>query len=248
MDSGFYAACNGMRAQMQALDLMANNLANVNTSGYLSQQVTFHSMLASRRQPMESTLNRVINNFNALGDANLELANGNLEPTGNTLDLAIEGKGFFAVQTPAGTMYTRNGRFQLSSQRQLTTADGDAVLGDQGPIRLPAGKISISADGTISVDGAVSGKLRVVEFAPKAGIQPEGKSLYSAPANAAQAAVASQVRQGMVAASNVNPIAATIGLITVQRNADMLQRALSEFYGDFNRIAVEDLPRVSEGS
>lgn len=244
MDSGFYAACNGMRAQMQALDLMANNLANVNTSGYLGEQATFHSLLASSRGPINGALNRVINNFNTLGSTSLELDNGNLEPTGNSLDFAIEGRGFFSVQTSAGTMYTRNGSFRVSTTGQLTTAEGDPVLGSQGPVTIPAGKLSISADGTISVDGAVSGKLRVVEFASGTSIQAEGKSLYSAPSNAAQSSVTSEVRQGMIAASNVNPVGAAVGLITMQRNSDMLQRALSEFYGDFNRIAVEDLPRV----
>jgi flagellar basal-body rod protein FlgF len=244
LDSGYYAACEGMRAQTQALDLMANNLANVNTSGYLGEQATFHSLLASSRAQWMPPLNQAINNFNTLGGTSVELASGNLTPTGNMLDFAVEGGGFFAVKTSAGIMYTRNGGFQLSSQRQLTTADGDPVLGDDGPITLPAGKVSVSADGTISVDGAVAGQLRVVEFAPSVSLQPEGKSLYSAPAKTAQPAVSSSVRQGMIAASNVNPITAVVGLITVQRNADMLQRALSEFYGDFNRIAVEDLPRV----
>jgi flagellar basal-body rod protein FlgF/flagellar basal-body rod protein FlgG len=244
VDSGFYAAANGMRAQMQALDLMANNLANVNTPGYLGGQATFHALLAGPSGQLQGPLNRVINNFNMLGGTSLELASGNLERTDNPLDLAIEGDGFFAVQTPAGTMYTRNGGFRVSPQRQLTSSDGDPVLGDQGPIRLPAGKVSISADGTISVDGAVSGKLRVVEFAPGATLEPQGRSLYSAPSSDARPSPSSAVRQGMIAASNVNPVTATVGLITVQRNADMLQRALSEFYSDFDRIAVEDLPHV----
>ncbi|HEY1799381.1 MAG TPA: flagellar basal-body rod protein FlgF [Terriglobales bacterium] len=245
MDSGFYAAANGMRAQMQALDLMANNLANVNTPGYLSGQATFHALLAGPSGQMQGPLNRVINNFNMLGGTSLELASGNLERTDNPLDLAIEGEGFFAVQTPAGVMYTRNGSFRVSPQMQLTSSHGDPVLGDQGrPIHLPAGKVSISADGTISVDGAVSGKLRVVEFSPGAAIEPQGRSLYSAPPSAARPSPSSAVRQGMMAASNVNPVTATVGLITVQRNADMLQRALSEFYSDFDRIAVEDLPHV----
>jgi flagellar basal-body rod protein FlgF len=244
LDSGYYAACNGMRAQAQVLDVMANNLANINTSGYLGADTAFHSLLASARGSLQGPLNRALNDFNTLNGTHLELTNGSLQRTDNPFDFAIEGPGFFAVRTAAGTMYTRNGGFQLSAQRQLTTADGDLVLGDQGPVTLPAGKISVSGDGTISVDGAVAGKIQVVEFAPETAIQPQGKSLYSAPADAAKAAVSSIVRQGMIASSNVNPVTALAGLISVQRNADMLQRALSEFYGDFNRIAVEDLPRV----
>jgi flagellar basal-body rod protein FlgF len=244
LDSGYYAACQGMRSQAQALDLIANNLANVNTTGYLGGEQTFHSLLASARGGIANPLNRVINNFNTLGDTQLDLHSGNLERTGNPFDLAIEGEGFFAVQTPSGTLYTRNGSFQVSPTGQLITAAGDHVLGGQGPITVPAGQVSISPDGTMSVNGAVAGKLRVVEFAPGTPVEAVGNSLYAAPADKAFPARSSSVRQGMLAASNVNAVAAVVALLTVQRNHDMLQRALSSFDSEFNRIAADDLPKV----
>ena len=149
------------------------------------------------------------------------------------------------MKTSAGTLYTRNGNFQASAQNQLITAEGDLVLNEQGgPMTLPSGTLSISTDGTLSVDGAVAGKLRLVEFAPGATPEPEGTSYYSVPDSAAQAATGTYVRQGMLEASNVNPMAAVVALITVQRHAEMLGRALSSFYSDFNRIAADELPRV----
>jgi len=244
MNSGYYAACAGLRAQSQALEVMASNLANLNTTGYLGQQPTFRSLLASARVGPMTELNLAVNDFNTLGGARVDLAPGNLERTGNPLDLAVEGGGFFVIQTKAGTMYTRNGSFQVSPGGQLVTAEGDAVLGEQGPVNLPAGPVAISPDGTLSVNGAVAGKLRLVEFAAGSSPQPQGHSLYAAPADAVKTATNSSIRQGMLESSNVNPIAAAVSLIAVQRHADMLQRALSAFYGEFNRIVADDLPRV----
>ena len=244
MDSGYYAACAGLRARTQALDLMAGNLANAQTSGYRSQGSIFQSLLAARTPSSLPALNRAVNEFGVLGRSVLDLTPGNLEHTGGPLDLAVEGPGFFAVQAGTGVFYTRNGGFRVSARGQLVTADGNPVLGDQGPLQLPGGKVAIGPDGTVSVNGANAGKLRVAEFVPGTALQAEGGSYYSAPAGAARAATASSVRQGMLESSNVNAVGAAVALITVQREAEMLQRALSLFHSEFQRIAAQDLPRV----
>ena len=129
MNSGYYAACAGLKTQTQALEFIANNLANINTTGYRGQQPTFHSFLAGAKNVAANPLNQAINDFNILGGARLDLSAGNMQSTGNSFDLALEGDGFFSVQTSAGTMYTRNGNFQVSAKGQLITAQGDAVLG-----------------------------------------------------------------------------------------------------------------------
>jgi flagellar basal-body rod protein FlgF len=244
VDSGYYAACAGLRAQTEALDLVANNLANTNTSGYRGQEPTFRSLLVSMRAASTHPFNQAINNFNVLGGSRLDLNPGNLQATGNPLDLAVEGIGFFAVQTPGGTMYTRDGSFQVSVRGQLVTAQGDLVLGEQGPITMPGGEVAISSDGTLSVRGAVAGKLQLVEFSQPGALVPAGSSYYAAPEGGARPAATAAVRQGMLEASNVNPLGAAVNLIAVQRHAEMLQRALSLFHSDFNRIAASDLPRV----
>ena len=177
MDSGYYAACTGLRTQTQALDLIANNLANLGSAGYRAQQTQFQSILAASHSGLLDPLNRAVNNFNVLGGTRLDFSNGNLQTTGNALDLALEGSGFFAVLTRAGIRYTRNGSFQQSSDGKLVTAQGDAVLGEQGPIALPAGQVSISADGTLSVAGALAGKLKIVDL-QKAEVTPVGGSYY----------------------------------------------------------------------
>lgn len=243
MDSGYYAACAGLRTQTQALEVVANNLANANTSGYRRQEPVFRSLLlAGGRADAANPLNFAINHFNVMGDTRLDLSPGNLRSTGNPLDVAVEGAGFFAVQTSAGVLYTRNGSFQISAKGQLETAEGDLVLGEQGPITMPGGTASISADGTLSVNGAVAGKLRVVDLSGT--LVPVGASYYDATQAKVGPAAGAAVRQGMIEASNVNPLTAVVNLIEAQRNAEMLQRALSLFHADFNRIAASDLPRI----
>lgn len=244
MDSGFYAACAGLRAQSQALEVSAHNLANVNTAGFRGQQTTFQSLLATANPTVPTVLNLATNNFGVLEGTHLDLTAGNLQHTGNPLDLGIEGAGFFAIQTAGGTRYTRNGSFRVASSGELQTAAGDPVVGNQGVIRVPAGAVSVSSDGTISVNGAVAGNIRLVEFVPGTRLTSEGGTLVSAPNGSAQPAKHSSVQAGTLESSNVNPITSVMTLIAVQRHAEMLQRALSLFDSEFNRIAATEVPRV----
>jgi len=244
VDSGFYAACAGLRAQSQALEVSAHNLANVNTAGFRGQQTTFQSLLAVANPTVPTVLNLATNNFGVLEGSHLDLTAGTLQHTGNPLDLGIEGAGFFAIQTAGGTRYTRNGSFRVASSGELVTASGDPVLGDQGVIRVPAGAISVSADGTLSVNGAAAGNIRFVEFAPGTRLTSEGGTLMAAPDGSAQPAKKTSVQEGTLESSNVNAITSVMTLIGVQRHAEMLQRALSLFDSEFNRIAASEIPRV----
>jgi flagellar basal-body rod protein FlgF len=244
MDSGYYAACAGLAAQTQALELVANNLANLGTAGYRGQQATFRSLLAAGGAAAGNPLNAAVNDFGVLGGSRVDRASGSLTATGNPLDLAVAGNGFFVVQSAQGVAYTRNGGFHATPAGQLVTAQGDAVLGEQGPITLPSGAVAVSADGTLSVDGAVVDKLRVAEFAPDTSLRAVGDAMYAAPAGSELPAASSSIRQGMLEASNVSPVEGVVQLISIQRNAEMMQRALTLFDSQFNQTAVQDLPRV----
>jgi flagellar basal body rod protein FlgG len=142
-------------------------------------------------------------------------------------------------------MYTRNGGFQISAHGQLVTEQGDAVMGDGGAITVPPGEVSISPDGTISSKGAVVGKIKVVEFPDSTQLTSMGNAYYSAPANTATPATQSSVRQGMLESSNVNPILGMVQLVTAQRSAEMMQRALAMFNSEIDKTATQDLPKVS---
>jgi flagellar basal-body rod protein FlgF len=245
MDSGYYAACTALVSRTQALDTIANNLANAGTVGFRAERNIFSSVLAAAGSASGSPLNQAINNYGILSGTTLDLSQGALQKTGNDLDLAIQGSGFFVVQTANGPMYTRNGSFQVSSKGQLVTSTGDAVMGDKGVISLLPGPVSISADGTISSNGAVAGSLKVVEFPPNTQLTSVGNTYYSAPANTAVAAANSSVQQGVLESSNVNPVSSMVELITAQRSAEMMQRALSMFNSEIDKTATQDLPRIS---
>ena len=257
MDSGYYAACSGLVAQMQALDVTANNLANVSTTGYKSENEFYGALNASLAQPAPADeLNQAINRFGILGGDYVNMREGSLDPTGNQLDVAVEGSGFFVVQTPAGIRFTRSGHFHLNTQGQIITSDGNPVLGQGGPIKLPGvgqigpislppGAISISSDGTISVNGSLAGRLSIVEMKPGTPLSPEGALYFSVPDNSAAPAASSDVRQGVLEASNMNPIDGAIDLVTIQRNAETMMRAVSIFDNDFNKTAAEQVARVT---
>jgi len=244
VNSGYYAACAGLLARSDNLEIAANNLANINTNGYKAQKEMFRTVLAATN-PYQNALSRSVNSFGVLGGAMTDLQAGQMQFTGNDLDVAIEGPGFLTVQTKNGIRYTRNGNLQLDPRGTLTTSEGDPVLNEQNkPMQLPPGKVSIAKDGTISVDDATVGNLKLVEFAPGTNLAPEGKVYYSAPNGAAKASPGSQIRQGSLEGANMDAVSGAVSLIVIQRHAEMLQRALSIFHTEFNRIAAEELPRA----
>jgi flagellar basal-body rod protein FlgF len=248
MDSGYYAACAGLAAQTQALELLAHNLANLSTTGYRGEQTTFRALLTGRSAVASNAINRAINDYGVLSGSRLDLGQGTVLPTGNPLDVAVSGKGFFTLQTGQGaeqqTLYTRDGSFHLTGTGQLVTVEGASVMGQAGPVTLPLGSVSLSPDGTISVDGNVVDRLKIAEFAPGTNLEPLGATTYTSPADPLPAATESTVQQGMLEGSNVTPTEAIVQLIAVQRNTEMLGRAVNALDGQLNAIAVQDLPKV----
>jgi flagellar basal-body rod protein FlgF/flagellar basal-body rod protein FlgG len=250
MDSGYYAACAGLAAQMESLEVLGHNLANLSTAGYRGEQTTFRSILTGRGTAGWNAVNDAVNDYGVLSGSRLDLSAGSLAPTGNPLDLAVAGKGFFVLQSgeAAGAKkemrYTRNGGFHVSPAGQLVTSQGDSVMGQSGPVILPNGNVVISSDGTVSVDGNVVDQLRLAGFSPSTDLTPIGNATYTAPAGSARPAADSTVEQGMLEGSNVNPAEAMVELIQVQRNAEMLGRVVGALDGEMNQTAVEDLPKV----
>jgi flagellar basal-body rod protein FlgF len=245
MDSGYYAACTALAARTQALDTIANNLANASTPGYRAQRNVFSAVLAESGGLAETPLNQAMNNYGIMSGTTLDRTEGALQKTGNGLDVAIQGTGFFVIKTPTGTTYTRNGGFQVSVAGQLVTATGDLVQGEKGPITMLPGPVSISADGTISSNGAVTGKLKLVDFAPGTDLKSVGGTYYAAAEKDAKPAVGSTIVQGALENSNVNPVSSMVELITAQRAAEMMQRALTMFNSEMDKTAAQDLPKVS---
>ena len=239
MDSGFYSTFAGFSTRLDALDLLANNLANTGTPGYKAQYAFYEAAPAWLQESLTTPLNQVVNQYGVLGGSRLDLTVGNLETTGNPTDVALEGGGFFVVQTKNGVRYTRNGSFQLNTQRQLVTAQGDLVMGEGGPIQIPSGKVGpiqiptgqpdISQDGTVSVAGGIVAKLKVTEFSADTQLAPEGGTYFAVPAGVGKAAVDPHVRQGALEASNVNISAEFSNLIIAQRAFEANSKAVTTF-------------------
>ena len=246
MNTGYYAATTGLLSRTQALDTIANNLANVSTSGFRANHNVFSSMLVTTGDSSLSVLNQDMNDYGVLSGTQLDSTQGALVRTGNDLDLAMEGPGYFEVKTASGPVYTRGGNFRVTPAGQLTTAAGDPVMGDNNkPVTIVGGPVSISSDGTISVNGAISGRLKLVEFSPTTQIQSAGGTYYTAPAGTAVPAKQSKVCQGMLESSNVNPVTSVIELMTAQREVEAMRRVLTMFSTELDKTAAQDLPRVS---
>ncbi len=251
MDSGLYAAYTGLMSRTQALDTAANNLANAGTNGFRAQRDYFRGVFAGgldRENPADSQVSESVNGFGVLGGNRLDMGQGQLATTGNPLDLALQGQGFFALQTQNGISYTRDGAFSRSSKGVLQSSHGEPVLDiNQKPITIPTGTINVTADGSISVSTAdgnvIVGKVGVFDFADKSNLVADGTNRFSA-GGAKPITGNALVQQGAIEGANEDAIHGTMQLVLVQRQAEMMQKALSVFNNEFDKTAAEDLPRV----
>ena len=251
MDSGLYAAYTGLLARTQALDTAANNLANAGTLGFRAQRDYFRGVLAGDTGALPaSQTGNAVNDYGVLGGNIVDQGQGAFTATGNPLDLALDGPGFFAIQSSQGTQYTRAGGFTRSDAGVLETPQHEPVLDPQGqPITLPTGSVSISSDGSVSVstaDGtsAIVGQVGVYVFPQGSAPLAQGSNRFVAPQGVQPLAGSATIRQGQVEGSNLDAVHGTMQLIVVQRQAEMMQKALSAFNNDFDKTAAEDLGRV----
>jgi len=244
----------GLSRQMtleRQLDVVANNVANVNTNGFKADKPLFEEYLASNAH--EDNFARPDRRISFVQDRGTyrDFSQGPTEQTKNPLDVALDGDAFLAVQTAAGERYTRDGGLQINAQGQLVTASGDAVLGTSGPIVFQPGDkdINISLDGGISVrEGASNvdsqrGKLRLVSFAQAQSLLKEGGNLYSGDGAGPQPATNAQVHQGYIEKSNVNSVLEMSHMIEVTR-AYTQMATLLQSQSDLHKSAIEKLSDV----
>jgi flagellar basal-body rod protein FlgF len=245
MDSGYYAAVAGWVARTQALDTAAANLANAQTPGFRAEREYFRSFLAES-QDQQSQVGQAINRLGVIGGSQLSTAQGPMQRTGNPLDLGIDGDGFFAIQTGDGLRFTRDGSFHRSQSGMLVSAAGEPVLSQaKQPISIPPGEIAVGADGALSVAGAVFARAGVFAFPIGTQLKAEGANRYAPPDGAAFAQSQNfALHQGELEGANQDVIQGSLDLLMMQRQAEMMQKALMVFHTDFNKAATEELPRV----
>jgi flagellar basal-body rod protein FlgF len=244
----------GLSRQMvleRQMDVVANNVANVNTSGYKADKSLFEEFLNSGAHEDNFVgRDRRVSYVQDRGTFK-DFSQGAAEQTKNPLDVAIDGGGFLVVQTPAGERYTRDGALQIDNQGRLVTAVGNPVLGNSGPIVFqPTDKeINIASDGSVSVLEGINridsdrGKLRVVRFADVQKLLKEGSNLYSAGEGAAQPDTTTRIHQGFIEKSNVNSVTEMSRMIEVTRSYAQIANLLQQ-QSDLYKSAIEKLADV----
>jgi flagellar basal-body rod protein FlgG len=247
MDPALRAAASGMRAQQTRQDVIANNLANVNTTGYKRSRANFEDLLyqtVSGPQvvggPAANTLPAVqIGRGVRLSGVQKDHAQGSLETTSNPLDVAIEGDGFFQVQLPSGAIaYTRDGKLQLSDQGVLVTAEGNPILPN---IKIPpqSSALSIGPTGIVSVTRAGSsapeelGRIELARFTNPSGLMSMGQNMYTATPSSGEATVSfpqdegtGRLNQGALEASNVEVVTEMVEMITAMRAYELTSKSI----------------------
>jgi flagellar basal-body rod protein FlgF len=237
MDPLTAIAASGLRSRMESLDLLANNLANASTGGYKSDR-EFYSLYIAPEANTGATMPLVDRRWT-------DFSQGTLRATGNPLDAAIVGKGFFAVNGPSGPLYTRNGSFRVSAKGMLVTTDGLPVRGSGGTALTVSGSrpLEISTDGTVRQDGVLVGQLEIADFTSTAGLAKRGNNYFRAGQPAGGRDPATEIRQGHLEDSNTSSAEAAVRLIGVMRQFEMLQKAVS-LGADMNVRAIQEVARV----
>jgi len=239
MSSGAYVALSGLRARSAHLERLATDIANGSTSGYKAERGTTS---AAERPSFDKALKSAIDVTD--GPDKYDFRNGALAATGRDLDFALEGPGFFVVQTDQGPRYTRNGHFNRGVDGSLVTEDGAAVLGESGPIKLGVGALSIASDGTIRTGATAAGKLQVVDFPDYDGLSREsGARFRAADPTKATPAAATLVRAGAVEKSNVSMVERIAEMTEVSRTFEALQKGVSVLMNDIEGRAITELGR-----
>lgn len=225
MIKGIATAASGMLPSLKRQEVIANNLANAQTAGFKRDR-----LFVERLNEAQEAMVQGAQDWGATNQVGLviDFAPGSLNRTGNAMDVAISGDGFFAVQTPDGERYTRNGHFSVDTDGTLQSVDGHAVLGDNGVIRLPAGEVTINTDGQISVDGRLVDTLRIVRFDDPRVLVRGGSTIFEIgiPTVAPQDDNQSAIRQGFLEHSNVNTIEEMVNMITTFRFYEADQKAI----------------------
>lgn len=245
MIKGLWDSGAGMIARGVQQSVTASNLANSSTTAFKEDRVNFRSLidgrlLLDRGRGVASPENRLREGFET------RFAEGPMRSTNAPLDMALEGPGFFVVETPDGERYTRSGHFFRSPEGTLVTADGLPVLGEAGRIQLEVGPVDLDAEGRLGQNGVAVGRLRLVEFEDRSKLAKLGRGLYQPVPEDLQPepATGTVARQGVLEGSNVQVVDAMVKLIEQERAYDFASRALKAQDENLGR-AVSEIGRVN---
>jgi flagellar basal-body rod protein FlgF len=244
VNNGIYTAYSGLRAQLDALDLLANNLANLNTTGF-KEELAFFSLLnpsaeaSANAGDLGSTINSIVKTGGYTNSST-----GSFSRTDRNLDLAIEGSGFLVVQTARGIRYTRNGSLTANEKGVLVASGGDPVIGkNDKPITLGRGTVRIDEEGSVTLDGRDIGRLKIVSFDDVTKLSREGNSLLLLQNGNVQEKVSSaKIKSGYLEQSNVNAVGSIVRMIGIMRQFEAIQKSVLAM-NELNTKSIEKLGR-----
>lgn len=245
MDNTLYVAMSRQMMLRREMDIVANNIANANTTGFKVE-----SMIAETDPAPLAGKDAGPKMVQFVLDSGVarDFGQGTMTQTGAPLDVAIEGDGFFLIKTAEGDRFTRDGRFTTDATGKLVTARGDAVGDDSGAeimLDPKKGPVSISADGVVSQDAVRVGKIGVVRFASLAALSKTSDGLYRNDANTTpEAAADARVRQGMLEGSNVQPVIEVTRMLEITREYERIAKLMDQTT-DLDRRSIERLGRVN---
>lgn len=246
MDQLTSAAASGLRARLESLDLLANNLANASTTGFKADR-EFYNLYRSA-DTMDVPPGSDPAAMPVVQQHWTDFSKGVLESTSNPLDLAIAGNGFFQVISPSGALYTRDGSFRLSPSGQIVTQGGFPVVDQkEKPIKVdPAKSIEVSSDGTIRQEGIDVATLKIADVGDSHLLSKQGQNYFQLSSSNVQTPAIKQpdIQQGKRETANFQPAESAVRLVTIMRQFETLQKAMS-IGTDMNRRSVEDVARVS---
>lgn len=248
MDPLTISAASGLRSRMEALDVLANNLANAETSGYKTDH-EFYGLYTSA-EAFDPIGSGFVPTLPVVEKQWTDFTQGTLTTTGNPLDVALAGRGFLAVNGPNGPLYTRNGNLKLAPSGELVTRDGYTVraAGTNGaPIRVTSNKpIDISPDGTVTQDGQALGQLDIVDFTSTDSLKKLTGAAFqnTDSANVPAAAPNTKIEQGKTEAANVAVPEAAMRLVGVMRQFEMLQKAVT-LNSQMDQSGIQEVARVT---
>ncbi len=229
MSGAMYLAAAGALVQQLRLEMLANDVANVNTLGYKGERSVFR-MPQEDREPILASVDQVqtLSPYAPPFETAIDFSQGALQQTGNPLDVAIDGDGFFSIETPDGQQYTRQGGFTVNSEGVLTTHDGYPVLGEGGEITITQGTVEIDSQGVIYVDGDEVGQLQIIDFEKRNQLMKVGNGRFvTTDPEAVQTRPENYtISQGFVETANVNPIRAMTEMIETSRIFDAYQKVI----------------------
>lgn len=246
MTQALFATASGASAYEKRLDILANNLSNINTVGFKQDSLTFNVPAQGREQKAASNLGHSLFSEQSLPSGTItDFSPGQLRHTQNALDLALDGEGFFCIQTPDGRCYTRKGNFTLNQQGVLVTKDGYSVLGKSGEIKITGHDVRIDEGGDIWVDGTAVDTISVVSIPNTHTLRKLGGSLFSPPGSGVDENKSEdvKVKQGFIETSNVNAIKAMTEMIDVLRGYESYQKVMQTL-DDARRKAINEVGKL----